>query len=226
MNVISFSGVVSETFCDKTSGPKTCTNGYVPLERRKQAKQGRTRAKGCPMEKSRFADKRDRLIKGSTRGAKPRALFCSLLLSPTFDASFSLFSRLSLSSSIMAMRLSLFTALATNLFLVSIPSSTAQDSGGLSPDQQCLLNCSLTAVTASGCDVCVPFQLSIRYLPLTFPFYQQSRYAVYLWLVRLREQRHAVRGKHVQRPGERRHRLPGRWMRGWYECHSHRNFVR
>jgi hypothetical protein len=88
------------------------------------------------------------------------------------------------------------------------------------------LNCSLTAVTASGCDVCVPFQLSIRYLPLTFPFHQQSGYAVYLWLVRLREQRHAMRGKHVQRPGERCDRFPGRWMRGWYECHSHQNFVR
>ncbi|KAJ7354612.1 hypothetical protein DFH08DRAFT_48273 [Mycena albidolilacea] len=53
----------------------------------------------------------------------------------------------------MAMRLGLFMALTTSLFLVSIPSSTAQDSGGLSPDQQCLLNCSLTAVTASGCDL-------------------------------------------------------------------------
>ncbi|KAJ7879556.1 hypothetical protein B0H14DRAFT_1605262 [Mycena olivaceomarginata] len=133
-------------------------------------------------------------LKGSTRGAKPRALFCSLLLSPTFDASFSLFSRLSLSSSIMAMRLSLFTALATSLFLVSIPSSTAQDSGGLSPDQQCLLNCSLTAVTASGCDV-----------QDTPCICGSSVYASNV--TQCAESTCSV-------PASVRHRFPGRWMRG------------
>ncbi|KAJ6538866.1 hypothetical protein DFH09DRAFT_1176458 [Mycena vulgaris] len=47
---------------------------------------------------------------------------------------------------------SLPTILA-GLFLISANVATAQDSGGLSDQQQCLLNCSLGAVTASGCDI-------------------------------------------------------------------------
>ncbi|KAJ7680914.1 hypothetical protein DFH06DRAFT_1315648 [Mycena polygramma] len=49
--------------------------------------------------------------------------------------------------------LPLFTTIATGIFLLFVNIATAQDSGGLSDAQGCLLNCSLNAVTASGCDV-------------------------------------------------------------------------
>ncbi|KAK7006001.1 hypothetical protein R3P38DRAFT_3040824 [Favolaschia claudopus] len=51
------------------------------------------------------------------------------------------------------MKFSLLMTAVTGLFLASIPSSIAQDDGGLAPEQQCLLNCSLAAVDASGCDI-------------------------------------------------------------------------
>ncbi|KAJ7354618.1 hypothetical protein DFH08DRAFT_985382 [Mycena albidolilacea] len=46
-----------------------------------------------------------------------------------------------------------FTAMVAGLFIVSVNMATAQDSGGLTPDQECLLNCSFAAVNASGCDI-------------------------------------------------------------------------
>ncbi|KAJ6507283.1 hypothetical protein C8R47DRAFT_88742 [Mycena vitilis] len=49
--------------------------------------------------------------------------------------------------------LPLFTTIAAGIFLLSVNVATAQDSGGLSGAQSCLLDCSLNAVTASGCDV-------------------------------------------------------------------------
>ncbi|KAK7018836.1 hypothetical protein R3P38DRAFT_2978628 [Favolaschia claudopus] len=51
------------------------------------------------------------------------------------------------------MKFSLLMTAVTGLFLASIPSSIAQDDGGLAPEQQCLLNCSLAAVDASGCNI-------------------------------------------------------------------------
>lgn len=52
-----------------------------------------------------------------------------------------------------------FFTTAAAVFLLSVTVNlelaTAQDSGGLSDQQACLLNCSLAAVTASACDVCV-----------------------------------------------------------------------
>jgi hypothetical protein len=45
-----------------------------------------------------------------------------------------------------------FITIAAGIFL-SVNMATAQDSGGLSSQQSCLLNCSLAAVTASGCDM-------------------------------------------------------------------------
>ncbi|KAJ7680915.1 hypothetical protein DFH06DRAFT_1315649 [Mycena polygramma] len=49
--------------------------------------------------------------------------------------------------------LPLFSTIAAGIFLLSVNVATAQDSGGLYDAQGCLLNCSLNAVTASGCDV-------------------------------------------------------------------------
>ncbi|KAJ7354611.1 hypothetical protein DFH08DRAFT_985371 [Mycena albidolilacea] len=49
--------------------------------------------------------------------------------------------------------LNFFTVITAGLFIVSVNLAIAQDSGGLTPDQQCLLNCSLAAVNASGCDI-------------------------------------------------------------------------
>ncbi|KAJ7933848.1 hypothetical protein B0H13DRAFT_2306264 [Mycena leptocephala] len=45
-----------------------------------------------------------------------------------------------------------FITIVAGIFL-SVNMATAQDSGGLSSQQSCLLNCSLAAVTASGCDI-------------------------------------------------------------------------
>jgi hypothetical protein len=53
--------------------------------------------------------------------------------------------------------LAFFTTAAVFLLSVTVnlELATAQDSGGLSDQQACLLSCSLAAFTASGCDMCV-----------------------------------------------------------------------
>ncbi|KAJ7175044.1 hypothetical protein C8R43DRAFT_1230556 [Mycena crocata] len=46
-----------------------------------------------------------------------------------------------------------FITLTTSVLLLSVTVATAQDDGGLSADQQCLLTCSTDAAKASGCQL-------------------------------------------------------------------------